>query len=255
MKKFLSWNVNGVRAVEKKGFLEWLKKEDPFILAIQETKACFEQLPQSLKTPHGFHTYWESPQRKGYSGVALFCKEEPVKIQNGFGNNTTDSEGRILVAEYKEFFFINIYFPNGKMNHQRLSFKLDFYTVFLNFIKKLKTKNKTIIICGDLNTAHKEIDLSRPKENSTTSGFLKGEREYIDKLVDLDFVDTLRKINQEPGNYTWWDPITRARERNVGWRIDYFFIDKKSSNKLLNAFILKDVYGSDHCPIGIELDI
>ena len=251
--RILSWNVNGLRAVHKKGFLEWVKKEQPDILCLQETKAQEEQLPDELRNVNGYHAYFSSAVKKGYSGVAIYTKEKPKSVKKGFGIEKFDSEGRILIAEYPGFILLNIYYPNGKAREERLKYKMDFYDVFLDYVNKLKKKGKNIIICGDVNTAHKGIDLARPKENEKISGFLPEEREWIDKFLSHGYLDTFRMFNQEPNNYTWWDQLTRARERNVGWRIDYFFINEKMKNKIGDAFILPDVMGSDHCPIGIEV--
>ena len=250
--RILSWNVNGIRAVYKKGFVEWLKKENPDILCIQETKAHEEQLSDDLKNVAGYHSYFCSGERKGYSGTALYTKEKPLSIKKGFGIEQFDNEGRIIIAEYPGFVLFNIYYPNGKARAERLQYKMEFYDAFLDYANKLKKKGKKIIVCGDVNTAHKEIDLARPKENSKVSGFLPEEREWIDKLISSGYVDTFRMFNQEPNNYTWWDQVTRARERNVGWRIDYFFVSENAKADIKDAFILSDVMGSDHCPIGIE---
>ncbi len=251
--RILSWNVNGIRAAYKKGFLDWLKKEQPDILCIQETKAHPEQLSDELLNVEGYHSYFSSAVKKGYSGVAIYSKLEPKSIKNGFGIEKFDSEGRILIAEYANFTLFNIYYPNGKARQERLDYKMEFYDAFLKYVDRLKKKGKNIIVCGDVNTAHKEIDIARPKENEKISGFLPMEREWIDKFLSHGYLDTFRMFNQEPDNYTWWDQITRARERNVGWRIDYFYISESLKKKIKDAFILSDVMGSDHCPIGIEI--
>jgi exodeoxyribonuclease III len=251
--RILSWNVNGIRAAYKKGFLDWLKKDQPDILCIQETKAHPEQLSDDLLNVEGYHSYFSSAVKKGYSGVAIYSKLEPKSIKNGFGIEKFDSEGRILIAEYADFTLFNIYYPNGKARQERLDYKMEFYDAFLKYVDKLKKKGKNIIVCGDVNTAHKEIDIARPKENEKISGFLPMEREWIDKFLSHGYLDTFRMFNQEPDNYTWWDQITRARERNVGWRIDYFYISESLKKKIKDAFIMSDVMGSDHCPIGIEI--
>jgi len=251
--KLLSWNVNGIRAVYKKGFLDWFKKEKPDILCLQETKAMKEQLSDDLLNVNGYTSYFSSAERKGYSGTATYTKHDPLKVSNGIGIKKFDNEGRFLITEFDEFILFNIYFPNGKAKKERLQYKMDFYESFLKHLKKLLKQDKKIVICGDVNTAHKEIDLARPKENEKISGFLPEEREWIDKLLMTGFIDTLRVYNQKPEQYTWWDMMTRARDRNVGWRIDYFFISENLKNNLKNAFILPDVMGSDHCPVGIEL--
>ncbi len=253
--KILSWNVNGIRAAYKKGILDWFKKANPDILCLQETKAHPEQLTNELLNVNGYSAYFSSAEKKGYSGVVTYTKEEPINIENGIGIKKFDNEGRFIITEFKEFILFNIYFPNGKASKERLQYKMDFYESFLKHIKKLLKKNKKIVICGDVNTAHKEIDLARPKENSKTSGFLPEERKWIDKFLAAGFIDTFRMFNSKPENYTWWDMITRARERNVGWRIDYFYISENLKNKLKSGFIRPDVMGSDHCPVGIELTI
>jgi exodeoxyribonuclease-3 len=249
----LSWNVNGIRAVKGKGFLDWLHKESPDILSLQETKAQLEQLDADLQEPEGYHAYWNYPERKGYSGVALFTKEEPTNLRHDFGGSDLDLEGRAIVAEYPAFTLFNVYFPNGKQGPERLKYKMTFYDVFLQYADSLKAAGKKLVICGDVNTAHKEIDLARPKENSKVSGFLPEERAWIDKFVAHGYVDTFRQFNREPDQYTWWDLKSGARARNVGWRIDYFFVSENLLPAVTRAFILPDVMGSDHCPIGITL--
>lgn len=251
--RILSWNVNGLRAVHKKGFLDWFKKEQPDILCLQETKAQEEQLPDEVRNIEGYHSYFSSAVKKGYSGVAIYTKDEPKSVKKGFGIEKFDSEGRILVAEYSDFILINIYYPNGKAREERLRYKMDFYDAFQEYANKLKKKGKNLVICGDVNTAHKEIDLARPKANEKVSGFLPEEREWMDKFLAEGYLDTFRMFNQEPENYTWWDMVSRARDRNVGWRIDYFFISESLKKRIKGAFILSDVMGSDHCPIGIEI--
>ena len=251
--RLMSWNVNGIRAAYKKGLLDWFKTEKPDILCIQETKAHPEQLTEDLISVDSYKSFFSSAERKGYSGVVTYTKPEPVDVKNGLGVKKFDSEGRFIITEYKQFILFNIYFPNGKASKERLDYKMEFYEAFLKHLKKLLKQGKKIVICGDVNTAHKEIDIARPKENEKISGFLPIEREWIDRFLDTGFIDTFRVFNQESNNYTWWDMITRARERNVGWRIDYFYISENLRKNLKSAFILPDVMGSDHCPIGIEL--
>jgi len=251
--KILCWNVNGIRAVREKGFLAWLYRESPDILCVQETKAHPEQLSEDLQEPPGYHTYWNYPERKGYSGVATLTKEKPVGVQNGFDISKFDIEGRVIIAEYPDFILLNVYFPNGKQSEDRLKYKMDFYEAFLHFLEPLRAKGEKLIICGDFNTAHKEIDLARPKENEKVSGFLPIERAWMDKFVAHGFIDTFRQFNGEPKQYTWWDLKSRARERNVGWRIDYFFVTENLLQSVSEAFIMPEVMGSDHCPVGIIL--
>ena len=253
--KILCWNVNGIRAAVRKGFLEWLCSESPDILCIQETKAHIDQLTDDLLKPYGYHSYWNYPERRGYSGVATFTKEEPLGVKNGFGVEEFDAEGRVIITEYSEFTLFNVYFPNGKRDEVRLKYKMDFYEAFLQFADSLKERGKGIIVCGDFNTAHKEIDLARPKENAGNSGFLPVERDWLDKFVAHGNIDAFRQFNESPGQYTWWDLKTGARERNVGWRLDYLFVTENLLKSVSQAFIMSDVQGSDHCPVGIVLKI
>jgi exodeoxyribonuclease-3 len=253
--KLLCWNVNGIRAVMKRGFLDWLARESPDILCLQETKATPTDLPEELLKPPGYHTYWNFPEKKGYAGVATFSREKPLKVQNGFDVPEFDREGRVIISEHPGFTLFNIYFPNGKQSEERLKFKLDFYDAFLEYIEPLRLKGEKLIICGDYNTAHQEIDLARPKENAKISGFLPAERAWLDKLVDRGYIDTFRHFQKESGQYTWWDVKSRARERNVGWRIDYFFVTENLKNHLVKAAIMPEVIGSDHCPITLVVTV
>ncbi|HPW65309.1 MAG TPA: exodeoxyribonuclease III, partial [Candidatus Omnitrophota bacterium] len=206
-----------------------------------------------LMHPEGYHTYWNSAVRPGYSGVALFTRERPLKVTNGFGIKRFDDEGRVITAEYPEFAFLTVYFPNGKASDERLRYKMDFYEETLEFVRKLKKKQPNIIVCGDYNTAHKPIDLARPKENEDVSGFLPVERAWLDKWVADGQIDVFRKFHEGPGHYSWWDLKSGARERNVGWRIDYHFVTETLVPKVKSATILKDVAGSDHAPVEIQL--
>ena len=252
--RIISWNVNGIRAAHKKGFLEWLDQESPDIMCVQETKASVDQLPDALKETPGYTSYFVSAEKKGYSGVAVFTKAKPEQVTSSFPAESFSKEGRVLAVDYGEFVLLNVYFPNGKSSAERLQYKMDFYDDFLDYADGIKNSGKHVVICGDVNTAHKEIDLARSKANEGTSGFLPIERAWIDKLLEHGYVDTLRLFNQEPDQYTYWDMITRARDRNVGWRIDYFFVNEGFVPRLKTGFILADVMGSDHCPIGIEID-
>lgn len=252
--RLISWNVNGIRAIAKKGFLNWLKKENADIYCLQETKAHPEQLPKDLLNPAGYNAYWNAAERKGYSGTVTYSKIEPKRILYGIGEPRFDSEGRMVITEYSDFVLFNVYFPNGKMSQERLRYKLDFYDAFLRVADIFKKKGIGVVVCGDFNTAHKEKDLARPKENEKVSGFLPIEREWIDEFISHGYIDTFRHFNEEPEWYTWWDYQTRARERNVGWRIDYFFVSNDLLAKLKGAFIMRDVMGSDHCPVGLVLD-
>ena len=251
--QILSWNVNGIRAADRKGFFEWFKKESPDILCLQEIKAVPEQVPPHLRNTPGYHIFWSSAERKGYSGVATFTREKPIKVKKGFGIEKFDREGRILVMEFSSFTLFNVYFPNGKKNRERLDYKLKFYDTFLAYADNLKSKSKDIVVCGDFNTAHKEIDLANPKENEKYSGFLPIEREWMDNFESYGYIDTFRYFHPEGEQYTWWTYRFKARERNIGWRIDYFFVTEGLINKVQDSIILKDVYGSDHAPILLRL--
>ncbi len=255
MKKIqiICWNVNGIRAVYRKGFREWFSETKPDVLCIQETKATPKQFPTPIRRIDDYHTYFNSAERKGYSGVAMFTKIKPDKVENGFGIGEFDREGRTLIADYGDFVLFNIYFPNGKMSPERLQYKMDFYDAFLEYADELKEQGKNIVVCGDINTAHKEIDLARPKQNEKISGFLPEERAWIDKFLSHGYVDTFREFNKKPEQYSWWSYRTRARERNVGWRLDYFFVNKEFMSQVKLSYILSDVMGSDHAPIGLDL--
>lgn len=253
--KIISWNVAGIRAGIRKGLWKKMLEIGADIYCFQETKARPDQIEYDLDYPRKFTSYWNSAERAGYSGVATFTTLEPKKIVVGDRDNDWDNEGRVIITKFDEFTLLNVYFPNGKRDKGRLMYKMKFYEYFLKYINNLRKNGEKVIFCGDINTAHKEIDLARPKENSKTSGFLEIERKWIDKLVDNGWIDTFREFNKEGGNYSWWDQYTRAKERNVGWRIDYFFIDKALIKNLKSAFILPEVEGSDHCPVGITLKI
>lgn len=230
-------------------------REAPDILCLQEVKVQEEQLSPQIAQPEGYNAYWNYAPRKGYSGVATFSREKPRKVDYGLGIAEFDGEGRAVITEYPEFTVMNIYFPNGKKDDTRLKFKMDFYEAFLRMIAPLVMRGEKIVVCGDFNTAHKEIDLARPKENSKVSGFLPMERQWMDRFVEHGFVDAFRESNKDPGQYTWWDLKSRARERNVGWRIDYFFITRNLLPSVSSAFIMPEVMGSDHCPVGITMRI
>ena len=248
-----SWNVNGIRAVERKGAMDWFLDEKPTILGLQEIKASRDQVPESLKDLGGYEDYFVSAERKGYSGVALYSQIKPKAVHYGLGIKEFDNEGRVVIAEYGKFTLLNVYFPNGKASKERLAFKMAFYDAFLEHINMRRERGEKIIFCGDVNTAHKEIDLARPKENEKVSGFLPEERAWIDRVIEAGYIDTLRLFNDQPEQYTWWDMKSRARERNVGWRIDYFFVSSNLKRKVKAAVIRPEIMGSDHCPVGIEL--
>ncbi len=252
--RLYSWNVNGIRAAEKKGFLSWLDETSPDILCLQETKARRDQLPANLLDGHGYHTFWHSAERPGYSGVATYCKEEPLYVQEGLGIDRFDREGRVLITEHPNFLLYNIYFPNGQKDQERLDYKLDFYEELLIILDEQVESGINVIVTGDWNTAHKEIDLARPKDNAKTSGFLPEERALIDKYIEHGYVDTFRLFHPEPDRYSWWTYRFGARARNVGWRIDYFFVNAGFIDQVIDANIHEEVMGSDHCPVSLEVE-
>jgi len=251
----VSWNVNGLRSLAKNGYWEsFLKGTKPDIFCLQETKASPEQLSEQFLSPAGYSAFFSSCQiKKGYSGVAIYSKNEPLSVRYGMGIKEFDQEGRIIAAEYDAFWLINAYFPNGGQGPERLDYKMRFYDAFLAFIEKLR-KEKPVIFCGDVNTAHEEIDLARPKENEENTGFLPEERAWIDEVINAGYVDSFRHFHPNTKEaYTYWDMKTHARDRNVGWRIDYFFITRESLRQIKKAEIRPEIYGSDHCPVSITL--
>jgi len=261
----ISWNVNGIRALSKKVIYQrkkligWLKETSPDILCFQETKAQPEQLSDNILKPAGYHSYWHSAERKGYSSVGVYSKTKPLEVNKSIGVEKFDVEGRVLELEFPNFVLFNVYFPNGKLNEERLKYKLEFYDHFVEYVEGVRAEGKSIIICGDVNTAHTEIDLTHPKANEDISGFLPIERKWIDKLISLSYVDTFRHFNKEPEHYTWWSVRNivkgvTARERNVGWRIDYFFVSQDLTENISKSYMLPEVSGSDHCPIVLKLE-
>ena len=255
--KLISWNVNGIRAAERKGFVEWIEGEPADIVAVQETKISHpDQLSHKLKNPDGYFSYWHAAtEKKGYSGVAVYAKREPLSVKMDFGDSLLSKEGRVIELEYPNFIFLNVYFPNGGSGKPRLEYKMQFYAEFLTYVQNLVKQGKNVLFCGDVNTAHHEIDLARPKENRKTSGFLPEECAWLDEVESSGFVDTYRLKHPEQVQYSWWDQKTRARDRNIGWRIDYFWASTGLVSKVEDAFIWDEVLGSDHCPVGVALDI
>jgi exodeoxyribonuclease-3 len=251
--RLLSWNVNGLRAIHRKGFREWFLEEGPDILCLQEIKAAADKIPGDLKEIPGYRAHFSPAERGGYSGVAAWTRLEPRRVNRSLEITRLDREGRMLELDFGSFVLFNVYFPNGGRSQERLQYKLDFYETFLAYVARIKRRR--VAICGDFNTAHHEIDLARPRENLKNSGFLPEERVYLDRLEEHGFTDTFRMFNAEGGNYTWWDYQTRARERNVGWRIDYFFVSRLLKGRVSAASILPEVMGSDHCPVELELDL
>jgi len=250
-----SWNVNGLRAAINKGFIEIVKKEQPDILGIQETKLQEHQIPEELNVLNDYLFYWSHGKRKGYSGTGLFTKLLPLSLDTEFGNPEFDCEGRINIAEYKNFIYFNIYFPNGQKDDERLNYKLRFYDRCLEVMEAKRATGKTILIGGDFNTAHHPIDLANPKENEKTSGFLPVERAWLSKIEEMGWVDTFRHFDQSPEQYTWWSYRTKARPRNVGWRLDYFWVNRECLKHIIKAGIRQDIEGSDHCPVYVILEI
>jgi exodeoxyribonuclease III len=251
--RIFSWNVNGIRAVIKKGFFQWMDKEKPDVVCLQEIKIHGDQVTPEIQNKEGYHSYFFSAQRKGYSGVAVYSKIPPQEVHYGFGVSPFDEEGRVLHLQYRDFHLVNVYFPNGKRDDIRLQYKYDFYQALLDYLRPFLQKNEKMIVCGDYNTAHQEIDLARPKENKNISGFLPEERKWLDRYLSEGFIDTFRSLHPTKVQYSWWSHFARARERNIGWRIDYHFASTALQKKIKKAEIHDMVEGSDHCPILVEL--
>ena len=251
----LSWNVNGIRAVEKKGFLDWLQSSGGDVVAVQETKASPDQLSEALLHPPGYTADWSSAAKKGYSGVGTYSRRAPAAVLTGLGDERFDQDGRVLISDYERFVFFNIYFPNGGRGAEWVQHKLEFYRRFLEVVDRYTRQGRSVVITGDVNTAYAEIDLARPKENVKKSGFMPEEREALGEFFAAGLVDTFRALHPTAVQYTWWDMVTRARERNVGWRIDYFFVSADLKDHIVAADIYADVLGSDHCPISLTLDV
>ena len=249
--KLISWNVNGLRAVLRKNFLDYLAAEKPDVLCLQETKAGPDDVEQLW--PATYTTYWNTAQKKGYSGTVIFTKTRPLNVALGIGKAEHDKEGRVLAAEFADFFLVNVYVPNSKRELTRLPYRQQWDLDFLKYLKKLE-RRKPVIFCGDLNVAHTEIDLANPKANVKNHGFTPEERAGFSAFVKAGFLDTFREFENGGGHYTWWSQMSGARARNVGWRIDYFLISAALRPRLQRAFIRPDVPGSDHCPVGIELE-
>ncbi len=246
--KFISWNINGLRSVLKKGFLDFLEAEDPDVLCLQEIRVHSSELDLTLPR---YQFYWNSAERKGYSGTATLSKVEPLRVTNGMGLEE-DQEGRVLTAEFADFFLVNVYTPNSKRDLSRLGFRQKWDTGFLDYLKKLE-RRKPVIFCGDLNVAHEEIDLTYPKANIHNHGFTPEERAGFDRILKAGFLDSFREFHKEGGHYTWWSQLSKCRQRNIGWRIDYFCISKALRPRVIEASILPKVLGSDHCPVVLVL--
>jgi exodeoxyribonuclease III len=251
--KITTFNVNGIRAAIKKGLIEWVMTEQPDILCMQEIKARPEQLPPDLRVWSGYHSYWYPADRPGYSGVASFTRIPPMSYYVGLCDERFDSEGRIIRLKYPDFYLYNVYFPNGQRGHDRVSYKLDFYARLLEEIDRHHAVGENVIITGDFNTAHREIDLANPKQNSKTSGFLPEEREWVSTYLMHGLVDAFRALYPEKVQYTWWTFITNARSRNIGWRLDYFLVSTPLMAMVKDVIIHDEVPGSDHCPVTLYL--
>ncbi len=250
--KLISWNVNGIRAAMGKGFLDFVREESPDILCIQETKMQEGQAEVPLE---GYHQYWCSAEKKGYSGTAVFTKEEPVSVSRGIGVDVHDHEGRVLTLEYDGFYLVNVYVPNSQNELKRLDYRMEWEDAFRAYLKELE-KTRPVITCGDFNVAHREIDLKNPKTNRTNAGFTDEERAKMTELQDAGFIDTWRYFYPDlEGVYSWWSYRFNARKNNAGWRIDYFLVSEALRDSLKDAQILTDVYGSDHCPVTLEIEI
>lgn len=254
--KIISWNVNGIRASYKKGALSEVFILDADIIGVQETKSTPDQLTEEITSPSGYTSYFDSSkERKGYSGVAVYTKIKPEKVEYGLGVEEYDTEGRCLTLFFKDFVFITAYFPNGGRDEEHFQFKLRYYEKFLERVQKLEKKYKHVIFCGDLNVAHNEIDIARPKENSKQIGFLPIERAWVDRVINVGFIDTFRLLHPDEVRYSWWDQKSGARARNVGWRIDYMFVSSSLKNSFTEATILEDFLGSDHAPTTLSIEL
>jgi exodeoxyribonuclease-3 len=255
--KLISWNVNGIRAAIQKDFFRSFKQMDPDILALQETKIQDTQLTEEMKQVPGYEAFWSHASvKKGYSGVCTYTRIKPKRVSYGIGDQKFDNEGRIVEMDFDDFILFNVYFPNGQMSEERLQYKLDFYEKFIDYIDAYKNAGRRLVITGDYNTAHNEIDLKNPKSNENTSGFLRIERDWLDRMVERGYVDTYRHFHPDTVKYSWWTYRFKARERNIGWRIDYFFVteDIIRNGWIKEAFIDNDIFGSDHCPVGLVLE-
>ena len=249
--KLISWNVNGLRAVLKKNFLDYLATERPNVLCLQETKASPDQIEQLW--PVDYTTYWNVAAKKGYSGTAIFTRHRPAAIRTGIGHLEHDQEGRVITADFVDFFLVNVYVPNSRRGLTRLPYRRKWDRDLLRFLKRLE-QQKPVVVCGDLNVAHTELDLANPKANVRNHGFTSEERNGFGALIKAGFLDTFREFEKGGGHYTWWSPLSGARARNIGWRIDYFLISATLRPRLQRAFICADIEGSDHCPVGVEIE-
>ena len=253
--KITSWNINGIRAGIKKGAFSWMLAEDIDIFCLQEVKAKQEQLPEDVREIANYTTYWNAAARPGYSGVAVYSRIMPEDVYFGLGDDRFDDEGRVIRLRFRDFVLFNIYFPNGQRGQGRVNYKLDFYAALLEQCDRLHAAGQNVIITGDFNTAHREIDLAHPKANALTSGFLPEERAWIDHYLDHGFVDVFRQIYPDRVQYTWWTFISNARDRNVGWRLDYYLVSQSLASRVEDVIVHDSVLGSDHCPVSLLLNV
>jgi exodeoxyribonuclease-3 len=254
MIKIISYNVNGIRAAIRKGFLEWLKTANPDVVCIQETKAKKEQLDLDIFTNAGYHNYWHSADKKGYSGVAILSKTKPNHIEFGCPIDNNDQEGRVIRADFPQYSLISVYVPSGSSKEERQSFKMNWLAQFGEYISNLRKEKSNLIICGDYNICHKPIDIHNPIGNAKSSGFLPEEREWLSQFIESGMIDSFREFNNKPHQYSWWTYRRNARERNLGWRLDYNFVSNTLQGKMKRAAILSAAEHSDHCPVYLEMD-
>ena len=254
--KLVSWNVNGLRAVITKGFEEFFKEIDADIFCVQETKMQEEQIDDKIKDIFKeYNSYWNSAEKKGYSGTAVFSKVKPINVTYGIGIEEHDKEGRVITLEFEKFYLVNCYTPNSKRELERLDYRMTWEDEFRKYLLKLN-KTKPVVMCGDLNVAHEEIDLKNPKTNRRNAGFTDEERNKMTELLNAGFTDTFRYLYPDKtGMYSWWSYMFKAREKNAGWRIDYFIVSSSIEDKIKESYIFSDVMGSDHCPVGLDLDL
>ncbi len=251
--KLVSWNVNGLRACGKKGFLKWFEDEKADIVCVQEIKSRPEDLDENHRHPLKYHSFWNSAEKLGYSGTAVFSKKEPLSIQLGIGDQEFDREGRVMILKYPNFTLINSYFPNSQRDHARLDYKLKFCKKFLKTAEDLRSKGENVIMCADWNIAHKEIDLKNPKSNQKTAGFLPEERAWMTEFLQTGYIDTFRYFEPSGDHYTWWSYRPGVREKNIGWRLDYFITNKENKDRLHSSYHQPETHGSDHCPVTLVL--
>jgi exodeoxyribonuclease III len=260
MTSLLTWNVNGIRAAQKNGFFKWFAEQSADVVCMQETKARPEQLDEEALHPLKYHSYWHSAEKPGYSGVAIYSRKEPLDVRYGIGIPDIDREGRVLIAEYADFVLLNAYFPNSQREHTRLPYKLAFCDRMLEFLEAYRAKGKSVVLCGDFNIAHRAIDLKNPKQNEKNAGYLPEERAWMEKFVgggeapgSYNYIDTFRHFNSDPGHYTWWSYRPGVREKNIGWRLDYFVVNPELRDRLKACVNQPQIRGSDHCPVRLEI--